>query len=210
MLVITGTQRSGTSLIAKALEKSRYDLGSSWWDEEVQGGYENEVICAFYREHLGDPTFPFNDMKLPTYPEGVIEELFMALDLEVTKYSYLLMNPAFVMMWLKFRPKGDTFLVMDRNKREVINSKLRIWDRFQHDSLLLNQSPEHLHANFEVSLILLEEFGYNIRVLPFPKCVNDLEHINATLAALDPNVQIKLGAWERTLDTSKIHFGGVK
>ena len=64
MLVVTGTQRSGTSVIAKALIESGYDIGSTWYDEIAQGGYENELVCGFYRDNLGDPSFPFDDFDL--------------------------------------------------------------------------------------------------------------------------------------------------
>ena len=70
MLVITGTQRSGTSLIARALEESGYDLGSTLWDEEVQGGLDNDLICGFYQQYLGDPTFPFDDYDWPVVEPG--------------------------------------------------------------------------------------------------------------------------------------------
>lgn len=65
MLVITGTQRSGTSLVAQMFQKEGYDLGTEWWDDKAEGGLDNPLICAFYRDHLGDKTFPFDDMKLP-------------------------------------------------------------------------------------------------------------------------------------------------
>ena len=204
MLVVTGTQRSGTSLIAKALIESGYDLGASWFDEEVQGGYENEVICAFYRWYLGDPTFPFDDFELPTYQYAAI--VFKNFDQKVAKFCYLLMNPAFVMIWHKFRPKGDTFLIMNRSKKDVILSKERIPERFHHDSLLLDQTSEQLHENFLQSWTLLVEH-YRTVSLSFPACTTyEILHINRDLAKLDPTVQIKPEVWKRTLDTSKIHF----
>lgn len=210
MLVITGTQRSGTSLIAKALIESGYDLGATWFDEEVQGGYENEIICAFYREYLGDPTFPFDDLGLSA-PCGLsYVPDFVALNLQVAKFCYLLMNPAFVTIWHKFRPKSDTFLVMSRNAEDVVRSKARAWERFKHDSLLLQQTPDVLRFNFMRSLGFLLHLGYEVATLQFPQCVNDLEHINAALAALDPNVQIDLDVWKNVLDKSKIHYGGMK
>ena len=203
MLVITGTQRSGTSLIAKALEESGYDLGSTLWDEEVQGGFDNDLICGFYQQYLGDPTFPFDDYEWPaTEPKQ-----FAAMNYEVVKFCYLLMNPAFVAIWHKFRPEGDTFLVMNRNKKHVVKSKLRMWKRFKHDSLLLRQSTsELLYGNFYTSVLLLGDLGYKYQWLDFPECVSNLGKINEALAMLDPNVQIDPKAWERIYDPSKIHF----
>ena len=202
MLLITGTQRSGTSLIAKARIESGYDLGSTWSDEEVQGGYDNEVISGFYRKYLGDPTFPFDDFDISEVDPGQ----FAAMDYEVVKFCYLLMNPVFVMIWRKFRPEGDTFLVMNRYKVCVVQSKNRTLERFKHDSLLLRQCVSGLLGNFYASVLLLGDLGYRYETLHFPECVSNLGKINVALARLDPNVQIDPGVWERIYDPSKIHF----
>ena len=202
MLVITGTQRSGTSLIAMALEASGYNLGSTLWDEEVQGGFDNDLICGFYQQYLGDPTFPFDDNVWPEIEPGQ----FAAAGYKVVKFCYLLMNPAFVSIWHKFRPEGDKFLVMSRSKRDVIASKRRRWERFKHDSLLLQQLSDELRGNFYASVNLLNRLGYRYQWLNFSECISDLGKINAALAALDPEVQIKPEVWERVFDPAKIHF----
>lgn len=202
MLVVTGTQRSGTSLIAKALEESGYDLGSTLWDEEVQGGFDNDLICGFYQQYLGDPTFPFDDYTWPAVEPGQ----FAAMGYKVVKFCYLLMSPVFVSIWHKFRPEGDTFLVMSRSKEHVIASKRRKRKRFKHDSLLLQQSAVELFGNFDMSVFLLRMLGYQYETLYFPECTSDLVVINHALAMLDPKVQIKSEVWERIFDPSKIHF----
>lgn len=202
MLVITGTQRSGTSLIAMALEESGYDLGSTLWDEDVQGGFDNDLICGFYQQYLGDPTFPFDDYDWPVVEPGQ----FRAMGYEVIKFCYLLMNPAFVSMWHKFRPEGDTFLVLNRDKGDVVRSKKRRGERFKHDSLLLKQSERELFGNFDMSIYALRMLDYRYEMLYFPECVSDLGKVNKALAKLEPNVQIKPEVWERVFDPSKIHF----
>lgn len=201
MLVITGTQRSGTSLIARCLVESGYELGSSLWDEEVQGGYENEVVCGFYRGYLGDETFPFDDFELPL----VLPGQFSAAGYVVAKFSYLLMNPAFVFIWHKFRPEGDTFLVMDRNKEDVVKSKTRILSRFIHDSILLIQDPMQLEDNYWHSLEILKTY-YEVRTLQFPQFLYRPQVVNRQLAELDPRVQITEEVWNRVYDPSKVHF----
>ena len=202
MLVVTGTQRSGTSLIARALKESGYDLGATWYDEEVRGGLDNDWICGFYQQYLGDPTFPFDDRNWPVVEPGQ----FAAMDYKVVKFCYLLMSPAFVSIWHKFRPKGDTFLVMNRNKEHVMQSKLRLRERFKHDSLLLGQSDVELFGNFDMSVYLLRMLGYQYETLYFPECIYDMIGINKKLARLDPSVQIKSEVWARIFDPSKIHF----
>lgn len=207
MLVVTGTQRSGTSLIAECFIKMGYDLGSDLWDEEALGGYENETICAFYRKYLGDARFPFDDFKLPE-PKSryVLNEEFSGLGLPVVKYSYLLMNPAFVTIWHKFRAdQEDVFLVMNRNKEDVIRSKRRMSIRFQHDSWLLQQTPDALTDNFVIGLGYLESF-YKTAVLNFPEYLESLPKVNAALYRLNPKMQIPERIWNLVVDKSKVHF----
>lgn len=203
MLVITGTQRSGTSVIAKALIESGYDIGSTWFDKVAQGGYENELVCGFYKDYLGDTSFPFDDFDIDLRSEFA----FSDYNPQVIKFSYLLMNPAFVTIWHRYRPHNDTFLVMSRQKEHVIQSKMRVASRFKHDSILLQQTPEALKWNFHTSLVLLSKLGYKGRVLPFPDCLHwPLFEINNRLALLDPSVQIDPKAWTNVVDLNKVHF----
>lgn len=202
MLVITGTQRSGTSAIAECLIESGYDLGTTWFDEEALGGYEHPLICGFYQKYLGDPTFPFEGFEVPKIPK----QQFHEINLQVVKWSYLLMNPAFVTIWHKFRPRGDTFLVMDRSKRKVLASKFRVWHRFRNDSVLLTQNSSKLQGNFESGLELLARLGYRHAVVRFPACLENLDQLNKQLAGLDPKVQITSDAWNKVVDKSKVHF----
>jgi len=204
MLVVTGTQRSGTSMIAKCFIEMGYDLGTSLWDEEVQGGYESEHICSFYRSYLGDPRFPFADFELSEYLNP--DYIFSQLDLPVVKFSYLLMNPAFGTIWSKFRPdSGDVFLVMNRNKEDVVSSKRRLMQRFAYDSRLLCQSPTTLEENFVMSLDYLMVF-YRAEVLNFPWCLDHLEAVNTKLSRLGWEVPIPSAVWNSVVDKNKVHF----
>ena len=131
---------------------------------------------------------------------------FQALDLEVVKFSYLLMNPAFVYIWNKFRPGRDTFLVLDRNKTDVVGSKLLKRERFSKDSLLLAKVAEEIRGNFKSSLDVLESINAILYTLYFPLCLDYLDEVNYALECLDPAVQIKLEAWEAVIDKTKLHF----
>lgn len=213
MFVITGTQRSGTSLLAKALQMSGYDLGSTLWDEEVQGGLESDLICGFYRNYLGDPTFPFDDFDVPKVSSFTFEQLGVGLPgqaWKITKFSYLLMNPIFVMIWNKFRPvetHNDTFLVLQRNLGDVISSKNRHRERFSHDSVLLMQSVEQLWDNYDESLNLIRTYGYSYLVIPFPELLGwDCSKLNQSLQHLDAGVQVTQAVWEKVVDPSLVHF----
>ncbi len=213
MLIITGTQRSGTSLLAKALKMSGYDLGSTLWDEEVQGGLESDLICGFYRNYLGDPTFPFDDFDVPVVSSFTFGQLGAGLPgqaWKVAKFSYLLMNPIFVMIWNKFRPvekHNDTFLVLQRPPEDVISSKNRYRERFAHDSVLLTQNAWQLEDNYDNSLDLIQAMGYNYVVIHFPKFLKwNCSKLNEHLRRLDPKVQITPTIWKEVVDPSLVHF----
>lgn len=202
MLVITGTQRSGTTAAASLFKEEGYDLGSDLWDEV--GGLENETICAFYREYLGDPIFPFSNF--PGLPKGHADH-FALLDLPVVKFSMLCMNPAFVTIWSKFRPpsKGDRFLVMGRSKMSVISSKKASWDIFKQDSRLLQQTAGALRWNFRVSIGLLIGYGYPVSVMHFKDLMNHF-CINDYLGQMGCGLRIKEETWEKVIDPAKVHF----
>ncbi len=218
MLIITGTQRSGTSAAALMFQAEGYDLGSNLWDDIAQGGLENEVVCAFYRYYLGDSAFPFDDfpgldkvepldLSGPISPYLLPEDEFSILDRPVIKFSYLCMNPAFVTIWSKFRPPsmGDRFLIMKRNFDTVIASKRAHTDRFMHDSRLLTQEPETLKGNFMNSVVTLIDLGYPTVVMSF----HDLMYtysINDYLIKLGCNLRIKEETWKGVIDISKVHF----
>lgn len=208
MLVICGTQRSGTSLIAKALIESGFDLGTEWFDEEVQGGFEWPPACWFFRTYLGDPTFPFDDLPIDPTQGGKYKNFEFTHELEgqlVCKFSYLMMNPVFVYIWHKFRP-NDTLLMLRRDAEAVCLSKAQHGSRFSHDSRLLKQSESYLRYNVRMSLKVIRKlYPHRARTLLFPEEM-DLETINLDLLALDPRVQITQEAWDRVYDPSKIHI----
>lgn len=207
MIVITGRQRSGTTLIAEALIKSGYDLGSQMRDEV--GGYEHDFTCAFYRDYLGDVTFPFDDYPgLPSVHSGN----FTTFRRKAIKFSYLMMNPVFVTIWHKFRSHRkelDKFLVLHRTSEEVVQSKWRKHERFKHDSLLLDQDAITLKWSFNCSLSLLRQW-YLVEIVHFPSDFTDLILLNEALARLDPEVQINPRVWKELYDPSKIHVGGTR
>jgi len=180
-----------------------YNLDSDLWDEV--GGLENETICAFYREYLGDNTFPFTNF--PGLPQGTDARDFTFLDLPVVKFSMLCMNPAFVTIWSKFRPPefGDEFLVMNRNKDAVFESKRHSWEIFKQDSVLLHQNPETLRWNFATSLGLLKDYGYSVSVMPFEDLMENF-CINDYLISMGCPLRICEETWEKVIDPRKVHF----
>lgn len=211
MLIVTGTQRSGTSAAAKLFMEEGYDLGTTWWDEIAQGGLENPTVCAFYREFLGDLSFPFDDFKYSEEDvkwEAQLLAKFMNLHTQhkVIKFSYLGMNPVFVNIWKKYRPPilGDKFLFMRRDTAAVVESKSRVRERFEHDSVLLQQPPDVLRWASLMSLGILKQF-YPVSAMPFDNLINNY-CINDYLEPLGSDVpRISEEVWERVIDPELIH-----
>ena len=208
MLVITGTQRSGTTAVAQLFQAEGYDLGSSVMDEV--GGLENDVVSLFYRDYLGDPTFPFDDypgLDETRWHTSIFE--FLNLGRPVIKFSFLCMNPAFIYIWNRYRPTeiyNDKFLVMYRRADKVVDSKARHPVRFSHDSQLLNQPAQVLKWNFGVSCSVMSRLEMPMTVMSMDDLINNFT-INSYLEALDvdPEIRIKEETWLKVIDPGKVH-----
>ena len=211
MLVITGTQRSGTSAVAKMFIEAGY-MEETFWDEEALGGYESREVAGFYREYLGDMTFPFEDFPfLPNFVFKYEPDTLSDIKDSVIKFSYLLMNPAFVYIWHKFRPAKiyhDKFLIMDRVPEAVVESKARVPQRFQHDSILLKQTSEGLRNNFFLSARTLKLLGYQSKVFRFEDLFipKGYEEFAKTLNVLAPEFFILEETFKSVLKPNWRHF----
>jgi len=213
MLIITGTQRAGTTLVASLFAGEGYYLGNTNNDEV--GGFENQIICSFYRDYLGDDSFPYegfpHDRPAITgsqQPFTHIAGSFAYLDLPVIKFSYLCMNPAFVSIWHKFRPEEayhDQFLILRRDPSHVVWSKKIKRDVFDMDSPLIKQTSASIDNNFMMSTSLLQHLGYRSVIVPFENLISDFV-INNYLSLLDIDIRIPRATWDRIFDIDRIHF----
>ena len=202
MLVITGTQRSGTTVVASLFAAQRHKIATQG-TEEV-GGYEHPEICASYRYFLNDETFPYDDFPMPE----VLGFNFIKLDDKIAKFSYLLMNPVFVHIWARIRPPdfGDKFLIMVRNATAVCASKEAHKERFEHDSILLKQPADVLSWNCGTSIRVLRSYGYPVAFVSFYNLMVGTKALNDALEALEEPYRISEATWEKVIDTSRVHF----
>lgn len=168
MIVITGTQRSGTSLMARFFQTCGFDLGTNFWDERVNGGLESPDVCNFYRDTFKDNSFPFS-----TYWNLIERDSFRSFyDLEkyyqVLKFSYLLSNSAFVEYWLDVRRgKDDRFIVLKRNADQVCLSKKSNPIFMKEDWKYLPKTGTVLEFWFDLCLKLLKDH-FKVLVIDFP------------------------------------------
>jgi len=206
MIVITGTQRSGTSLTAKFFKECGYDIGSTFWHDDINGGLENIEACMFFRNYIGDESFPFSDMPLTGY-EKMNQANYKLTNIrsEVIKFSYLFMIPSFLYMWHKFRKNKDKLLILKRNTESVCKSKKRV-DRFQTDSLLLDQDPDHIEFNFNQSLKIADLLNFDYEIIYFPEFLYSFELFSKTILKLGLDIRDKEEVWNNLIDFKKVHF----
>jgi hypothetical protein len=208
MLIITGTQRSGTTFTAQFLHRCGLQFGEQIdWDETITGGFDDLGVDRFLREYIGDKTFSYRDIDDMAVHGGEIEpNIFPKGD--VFKVAYLLMNPIFIHILHKFRGKGgDRFLILNRNKDDVWRTKQRRWDRFVKDSTLLKQYPDEMRFNWNRSISVIDEYGYDYEVLQFPEFLGDFDAFAETLERLGHDVWQYEDEWNRLVDPDKVHFG---
>lgn len=207
MIVITGTQRSGTSFMASFFQKCGFDLGTTFWDDRIDGGLENPDVCNFYRDFTGTNTFPFTK-----FWEFIERDYFYSFHnlhkrQQIVKFSYLLMHPAFVDAWYQARGNQDKFVVMTRDLKKVIASKEMRSDIFgSEDWIGLNQSHDELGYKRTTSLHLMQDkYKMEYLEIPFP-CgdewiVKDLQQF--TKLQFPKNV---VNIWNKLYNPTKIHF----
>ena len=202
MIVITGTQRSGTSIMAKFVKECGYDLGTNFWDDRLDGGLESPDVCNYYRDRLGDSSFPFTKYWELVDRKNMFSS-FLEIPWEVVKFSYLLMIPRFVYWWYEVRGNKDKFIIMWRSADDVIKSKDSRSDIFlKEDWEGLNMTYEKLLKDRDDSLRLMDELGMEYILVPFPVLSLDVEQLRwfTNLGYLNSDV------WNKVYDKSKIHF----
>lgn len=201
MLVVTGTQRSGTSVVAK-MYATKNRVSTNWWDEKVDGGMESTTVCQFYRDYLGMEDFPYRGMPGLHNPGRPCVNCFKGLHYkyDVVKFSYLLASPVFVSVWHRFRPPelGDKFLIMKRDFGDVIRSKEN-HPEFKKDCSLLKQKESQLRANYFTSLGEILKYEYYVRIVNF-------EQLQADPGLELSKVDCRYEADTSIFDFSKIHF----
>lgn len=207
MLLITGTQRTGTSFVANFCKQSGYDLGTDFWHSDINGGLESPDICKFYRDKLGDPTFPFSD-----FDEAVNNREYKPLrelNYDVQKFSYMLMNPQFVDMWFKERGNQDRLLILMREAEKVCKSKTNSdirTQRFSTDSSLINLTPNELKQNWYDSFCRIMDYEIPFTILKFPNYMTDYNKVYNALnkkGGLD-KISENSKLWNSLFDDEKI------
>lgn len=169
LLVITGTQRSGTSFMAKFFKECGFDLGTEFWDERVNGGLESPDVCDFYKSIVGDPEFPFHGYWPRIERDEFVRLASLHKEFDVIKFSYLLSNPLFLNRWLDIRRDcDDTFLIMKRPLEDVIKSRKTKPEFDEEDSEIIPRTLRELKGNWSKCMSTITAEDINYFFVPFP------------------------------------------
>lgn len=208
MLLITGSQRSGTSLVAKYCQSMGYNLGSDFWDDNINAGLESEAICKFYSEAMGMPNLPFKNFPYSQENYPKLEDI----ESKIQKSSFLMTSPDFVDLWYHRRQNQDKFLILTRNSIEIVRSKSHSPERieiFGEQDSSLDQDIEQIGSNWYESYMRIMEYGIDHHVLKFPEfAVDGAFELRSVLEGFTENIAfsapIGLTKWRKMYDPSKI------
>jgi hypothetical protein len=205
MLLITGTQRCGTSLTADFVRACGYPVSGA--ADEV-GKYENAEIAMAYRYILNDHTFPWSTYPFVLPPEEV--RPLHSIDGPVAKFSFLMMDPRLMRIWIEHRRhKRDRLLILVRETEKVCRSKRNTAARaeqFSTDSAMLQISPAQLKQNWFDSFMVLLNSGLPYWILKFPRFVDDYPSVRLALRDFGQLEEIpeEPHLWNSMIDRTKI------
>lgn len=208
VVLITGTQRTGTSFLSNYCKQLGYDLGTQFWHSEINGGLESPDICMFYRKELDDKNFPFDDFTQSIEQRKYIHLSDLDKHYKVLKFSYLLMNPSFVDIWYKYRGNVDKLVILVRNAEEIVLSKTKTSQRrarFTGDSNYLHLNAEQIKTNFYDSLCKLMDYKIRFTLLKFPNFLADYASVfNALCNFGDLDFAYDVTQWSQLVDFKKV------
>ena len=205
MLLITGTQRTGSSLMAEYLRKCGYSFDG---DHDEVGAHDDQNISLEYRRILQDETFPWRNYPVTKRPEEVPR--LEVLDYEVAKFPFLMMHPALMSIWLSARGSNqDRLLILVREAEAVVRSKTNTQRRaeiFATDSNTLKQTADEMKQNWFDSFALVLHSGIRYHFLMFPDFLRNYDSVFNALRVFGQlkNVPTSKELWEETVNMEKV------
>jgi len=220
MLLICGSQRSGTTILTRFLHELGHDVGSHIsYDNTIQGGYESPHIIHFMSSQLQNQqsylfnknsTFPYQnywdhiDMRqadLLTIPE-LLDQV------EVQKASFLLMQPLFLHWYLTQENaiEKTTFVIPYRAPTNVCASKKK-HSQFSKDHPALNLTAQTLAINMALSVQMLIMNYCNYIILPYPLFLLEAEiayHALSPVIMTNTTKSEFFEVWNTIIDKTKI------
>jgi len=153
MIIIAGTQRSGTTFLSKCFIDAGYDLGSNLFHEDINGGYESDAALWWANNKIDN--FPFTGYT-------PVPSKFT----EINKISFLMPVPGILASFINELNIVAKWIILKRDFEDVVNSK-QSKPRFKKDHPLLRQSAEELEGYFNDSLHILEVLNQEVLIIDF-------------------------------------------
>tara|TARA_Y100000310_G_C20675483_1_gene812793 strand:- start:1606 stop:2223 length:618 start_codon:yes stop_codon:yes gene_type:complete len=202
MIVIGGTQRSGTSLLTTFVKDYGFNVGTDFWHQDINGGLESPIICNYISKKMNLKEFPFksfNKIKHNTIyePEIVIQ-----------KFSFLLMDSRFIKHLSVLYPDLK-LLITQRNEDKVIKSKKSTPERekrFKGDHPILKQSSKELKTSKRKAIKEIQKRRIQNEQVEFDDIINKPKKVVEKLNLLGLGIDLdkSLNIFNRIIDKTKI------
>ena len=163
MIIITGTGRSGTSLLAKILKDLGFDIHGGW-DEEINAGLEDSRVVSLNMKMLADlgcsdPALGWDSFR----PKKgfLIKKIYQGTINDLNSSLVAAKDPRFSItlpIWLKNGAKIDQVIVSLRPLEEVYQSKIKYRPRFSSKP----RSWWLKHLQWQVGFLMKTISDYNI------------------------------------------------
>jgi hypothetical protein len=193
MLMITGTGRCGTSVLAKFCRAIGYDPGGEWY-ETVDAGYEHPKVVAINKAMMAN-------LEAGTFRPEDYRDLIRGIQARVVKDPRFLWHPRIISTWHASR-NDLSVLLLCRDADEVAAS----FDRHP-EWFTWHGNRTTIYCNFYHSVLKMAELGVPFRVLHFPSFLDQYEGVERELNELGLPVRDAEHVWQDIVDKSKVHHG---
>jgi len=193
MLIITGTGRCGTSVLAKFCRAVGHDPGGEWY-EPVKAGYEHPKVVAINQAII-------NNLEAGTFRPEDYRKLIESIQASVVKDPRFLGHPSIISTWHEYR-KDLCVLLLCRDADEIAASFDRhpTWFSWRGDT-------NKIYVSFYEFVLRLAEIGLPFRILHFPSFLDQYETVKTALGELGLPVPDSEQVWEDVVDRSEVHHG---
>ena len=195
MVIITGTGRSGTTVLAK------------WLKELDLLPYEGEYVPQHYSglepidvSRVNSAIWIGNDAPMQSIPAQ--ESAIRQIDYSIVKDDKFFYGNV-LDTWLSVR-KDIKFLITIRNFHKVEKSRRAV------GQLNKIRTPEQLNYDFGkfLSRVILNKIPYEI--ICFPDFLDTYEEVHEKFKLLSPKIEIDFeigkAAWEKVIDKNLVHY----
>lgn len=195
MLIVTGTGRSGTSLIAAWLKKCGVLKNEAEWIPQFNAGFDNEEVGRINKAiWLGNDPYYHTVEAQTTAIKNVKEKV-----VKDTNFFYGFVADT----WVNART-DIKFLICLRKFSAVHKSRLNV------KQLLQARKPEDLETDFGKFLSKLVFNKIPFEIICFPDFMDEYDTVYKKVKELDPKLDISYETgkkiWKEVVDKTLVHY----